>query len=44
MLGSAEQARAGGYEHNLILATVIIPGNDGSARREYLVLDNNVDT
>jgi hypothetical protein len=34
---------AADYKHNLLLKPIIIPGNDGSARREYSMLDNKMD-
>jgi hypothetical protein len=36
--------QAAGYKRNLPLKPIIIPGNDGSARREYSMLDNKMDT
>jgi hypothetical protein len=36
--------RAAGYKHNLHVKPVIISGNDGSAHREYSMLDNKMDT
>jgi hypothetical protein len=36
--------RAAGYKHNLPWKPIIIPGDDGSDRHEYSMLDNKMDT
>jgi hypothetical protein len=36
--------RTAGYKHNLPVKPIIITGNDRSARREYSMLDNKMDT